>query len=138
MLRSLSLVIRQLNTSIAVSTLTSGQCRLSPLIQVIQDCSHLYHFTVKLLFKLHACKSSYYILKKTKTKGLRFKPRCGCVFNNCLIRCCGFQVFLLTPCKDTVIVSTTSSTGGSPTASGPVSGLHQSGGSRFYQRKCAT
>uniref|UniRef100_A0A8C7F3B8 Huntingtin interacting protein 1 related n=1 Tax=Oncorhynchus kisutch TaxID=8019 RepID=A0A8C7F3B8_ONCKI len=32
-----------------------GQCRLSPLIQVIQDCSHLYHFTVKLLFKLHAC-----------------------------------------------------------------------------------
>uniref|UniRef100_A0A8C7PUE8 Huntingtin interacting protein 1 related n=1 Tax=Oncorhynchus mykiss TaxID=8022 RepID=A0A8C7PUE8_ONCMY len=48
-------LIRQLNTSIAISTLTSGQCRLSPLIQVIQDCSHLYHFTVKLLFKLHAC-----------------------------------------------------------------------------------
>ncbi|XP_035246341.1 huntingtin-interacting protein 1-related protein-like [Anguilla anguilla] len=48
-------VIRQLNTSIAISTTTSGQCRLSPLIQVIQDCSHLYHFTVKLLFKLHAC-----------------------------------------------------------------------------------
>ena len=50
-------VIRQLNTSIAISTLTSGQCRLSPLIQVIQDCSHLYPFTVKLLFKLHACES---------------------------------------------------------------------------------
>ncbi|KAJ8338641.1 hypothetical protein SKAU_G00354270 [Synaphobranchus kaupii] len=48
-------VIRQLNTSIAISTTTSGQCRLSPLIQVIQDCSQLYHFTVKLLFKLHAC-----------------------------------------------------------------------------------
>uniref|UniRef100_A0A8C4E5C4 Huntingtin interacting protein 1 related n=1 Tax=Dicentrarchus labrax TaxID=13489 RepID=A0A8C4E5C4_DICLA len=48
-------VIRQLNTSIAISTLTSGQCRLAPLIQVVQDCSHLYHFTVKLLFKLHAC-----------------------------------------------------------------------------------
>nr|XP_020458206.1 huntingtin-interacting protein 1-related protein isoform X1 [Monopterus albus] len=48
-------VLRQLNTSIAISSLTSGQCRLSPLIQVIQDCSHLYHFTVKLLFKLHAC-----------------------------------------------------------------------------------
>ncbi|XP_061119062.1 huntingtin-interacting protein 1-related protein-like isoform X2 [Conger conger] len=48
-------VIRQLNTSIAISTTTSGQCRLSPLIQVIQDSSHLYHFTVKLLFKLHAC-----------------------------------------------------------------------------------
>ncbi len=53
-------VIRQLNTSIAISTLTSGQCRLAPLIQVIQDCSHLYHFTVKLLFKLHACKNGYY------------------------------------------------------------------------------
>ncbi|XP_036385203.1 huntingtin-interacting protein 1-related protein-like [Megalops cyprinoides] len=48
-------VFRQLNTSIAISTTTSGQCRLAPLIQVIQDCSHLYHFTVKLLFKLHAC-----------------------------------------------------------------------------------
>ncbi|KAJ8380263.1 hypothetical protein SKAU_G00010410 [Synaphobranchus kaupii] len=48
-------VIRQLNTSIAISTTTSGQCRLAPLIQVIQDCSHLYHFTVQLLFKLHAC-----------------------------------------------------------------------------------
>lgn len=56
-------VIRQLNTSIAISTLTSGQCRLSPLIQVVQDCSQLYHFTVKLLFKLHACKNSYYSTK---------------------------------------------------------------------------
>lgn len=54
-LRLAETVLRQLNTSIAISTLTSGQCRLSPLIQVIQDCSHLYHFTVKLLFKLHAC-----------------------------------------------------------------------------------
>uniref|UniRef100_A0A8C5E4E2 Huntingtin interacting protein 1 related n=1 Tax=Gouania willdenowi TaxID=441366 RepID=A0A8C5E4E2_GOUWI len=51
---SLCLIV-ELNTSIAISTLTSGQCRLAPLIQVIQDCSHLYHFTVKLLFKLHAC-----------------------------------------------------------------------------------
>ncbi|XP_066545197.1 huntingtin-interacting protein 1-related protein isoform X2 [Amia ocellicauda] len=48
-------VFRQLNTSIAISTTTLGQCRLSPLIQVIQDSSQLYHFTVKLLFKLHAC-----------------------------------------------------------------------------------
>ncbi|XP_003975000.2 huntingtin interacting protein 1 related b [Takifugu rubripes] len=48
-------VIRQLNSSIAITSLTSGQCRLAPLIQVIQDTSHLYHFTVKLLFKLHAC-----------------------------------------------------------------------------------
>ncbi|XP_033828022.1 huntingtin interacting protein 1 related b [Periophthalmus magnuspinnatus] len=54
-LRLAETVIRQLNTSIAISSLTSGQCRLSPLIQVIQDCSQLYHFTVKLLFKLHAC-----------------------------------------------------------------------------------
>uniref|UniRef100_A0AAR2KH18 I/LWEQ domain-containing protein n=1 Tax=Pygocentrus nattereri TaxID=42514 RepID=A0AAR2KH18_PYGNA len=44
-----------LNTSIAISTLTAGQCKLAPLIQVIQDCSHLYHYSVKLLFKLHAC-----------------------------------------------------------------------------------
>lgn len=57
------LVIRQLNSSIAITSLTSGQCRLAPLIQVIQDSSHLYHFTVKLLFKLHACKI-YIILKK--------------------------------------------------------------------------
>uniref|UniRef100_A0A3B5KUP5 Huntingtin interacting protein 1 related n=1 Tax=Xiphophorus couchianus TaxID=32473 RepID=A0A3B5KUP5_9TELE len=48
-------VLRQLNSSIAVSSLTSGQCRLAPLIQVVQDCSQLYHFNVKLLFKLHAC-----------------------------------------------------------------------------------
>ncbi|KAF7669623.1 hypothetical protein LDENG_00166620 [Lucifuga dentata] len=54
-LRLAETVIRQLNTSIAISTLTSGQCRLAPLIQVVQDSSQLYHFTVKLLFKLHAC-----------------------------------------------------------------------------------
>ncbi|XP_062037864.1 huntingtin-interacting protein 1-related protein isoform X1 [Lepus europaeus] len=48
-------VFRQLNTAIAVSQMSSGQCRLAPLIQVIQDCSHLYHYTVKLMFKLHAC-----------------------------------------------------------------------------------
>uniref|UniRef100_A0A2K6E0P2 Huntingtin interacting protein 1 related n=1 Tax=Macaca nemestrina TaxID=9545 RepID=A0A2K6E0P2_MACNE len=46
---------RQLNTAIAVSQMSTGQCRLAPLIQVIQDCSHLYHYTVKLLFKLHSC-----------------------------------------------------------------------------------
>ncbi|XP_061115973.1 huntingtin interacting protein 1 related b [Conger conger] len=54
-LRLAETVIRQLNTSIAISTTASGQCRLAPLIQVIQDCSHLYHFTVQLLFRLHAC-----------------------------------------------------------------------------------
>ncbi|KAJ3590711.1 hypothetical protein NHX12_008660, partial [Muraenolepis orangiensis] len=35
--------------------LGAGQCRLAPLIQVILDCSHLYDYTVKLLFKLHSC-----------------------------------------------------------------------------------
>ncbi|XP_017269454.1 huntingtin interacting protein 1 related b [Kryptolebias marmoratus] len=54
-LRLAETVLRQLNSSIAVTSLTSGQCRLAPLIQVVQDCSQLYHFKVKLLFKLHAC-----------------------------------------------------------------------------------
>ncbi|XP_019362713.1 PREDICTED: huntingtin-interacting protein 1-related protein [Gavialis gangeticus] len=48
-------VFRQLNTSMAVSQMSAVQCRLAPLIQAIQDCSHLYHYTVKLLFKLHSC-----------------------------------------------------------------------------------
>ncbi|OCU02036.1 hypothetical protein XELAEV_18007794mg [Xenopus laevis] len=48
-------VFRQLNSSIAVSQMSAGQCKLAPLIQVIQDCSHLYHYTVKLMFKLHSC-----------------------------------------------------------------------------------
>ncbi|KAM6423406.1 huntingtin-interacting protein 1-related protein [Liasis olivaceus] len=48
-------VFRQLNTSMAVSQMSAVQCRLAPLIQVIQDCSHLYHYTVKLMFNLHAC-----------------------------------------------------------------------------------
>lgn len=50
-------VFRQLNTSMAVSQMSAVQCRLAPLIQVIQDCSHLYHYTVKLMFKLHSCES---------------------------------------------------------------------------------
>ncbi|KAF3847871.1 hypothetical protein F7725_020899 [Dissostichus mawsoni] len=33
----------------------SVSCRLAPLIQVILDSSHLYDYTVKLLFKLHSC-----------------------------------------------------------------------------------
>ncbi|XP_042297717.1 huntingtin-interacting protein 1-related protein isoform X2 [Sceloporus undulatus] len=48
-------VFRQLNTSMAVSQMSAVQCRLAPLIQVILDCSHLYHYTVKLMFKLHSC-----------------------------------------------------------------------------------
>lgn len=50
-------VFRQLNTSMAVSQMSAVQCRLAPLIQVIQDCSHLYHYSVKLMFKLHSCES---------------------------------------------------------------------------------
>ncbi|XP_043924850.1 huntingtin-interacting protein 1-related protein isoform X2 [Protopterus annectens] len=48
-------VFKQMNTSIAFSQTSAGQCRLAPLIQVIQDCSHLYHYLVKLMFKLHSC-----------------------------------------------------------------------------------
>uniref|UniRef100_A0A098LY23 Huntingtin-interacting protein 1-related protein n=1 Tax=Hypsiglena sp. JMG-2014 TaxID=1550645 RepID=A0A098LY23_9SAUR len=48
-------VFRQLNTSMAISQMSAVQCRLAPLIQVIQDCSHLYHYTVKLMFNLHSC-----------------------------------------------------------------------------------
>uniref|UniRef100_A0A3Q3CQF0 ENTH domain-containing protein n=1 Tax=Haplochromis burtoni TaxID=8153 RepID=A0A3Q3CQF0_HAPBU len=38
----------------AKSTTPAGQCRLIPLIPLIQDCSFLYHFCVRLLFKLHS------------------------------------------------------------------------------------
>ncbi|XP_010220475.1 PREDICTED: huntingtin-interacting protein 1-related protein [Tinamus guttatus] len=48
-------VFRQLNAAVAVSQMSAVQCRLAPLIQVIQDCSHLYHYAVKLMFKLHSC-----------------------------------------------------------------------------------
>ncbi|XP_069475736.1 huntingtin-interacting protein 1-related protein [Ambystoma mexicanum] len=54
-LRLAESVSRQLNTAVAVSQMSAGQCKLAPLIQVIQDCSHLYHYTVKLMFKLHSC-----------------------------------------------------------------------------------
>lgn len=33
---------------------SSGQCRLAPLIQCIQDSSQLYDYCVKILFKLYA------------------------------------------------------------------------------------
>ncbi|MEQ2199840.1 hypothetical protein XENOCAPTIV_013831 [Xenoophorus captivus] len=38
----------------AKSTTPAGQCRLTPLIPLILDCSFLYHFSVRLLFKLHS------------------------------------------------------------------------------------
>ncbi|XP_009321900.1 PREDICTED: huntingtin-interacting protein 1-like [Pygoscelis adeliae] len=48
-------VFSSLDMSRSVSVTAAGQCRLAPLIQVILDCSHLYDYTVKLLFKLHSC-----------------------------------------------------------------------------------
>ncbi|XP_037736811.2 huntingtin-interacting protein 1 isoform X5 [Chelonia mydas] len=49
------MVFSSLDMSRSVSVTAAGQCRLAPLIQVILDCSHLYDYTVKLLFKLHSC-----------------------------------------------------------------------------------
>ncbi|XP_070573421.1 LOW QUALITY PROTEIN: huntingtin-interacting protein 1-like [Ptychodera flava] len=37
------------------SMTSTGQCRLAPLIPMIQDSSALYDLSVKILFKLHAC-----------------------------------------------------------------------------------
>ncbi|XP_043910045.1 huntingtin-interacting protein 1 [Protopterus annectens] len=48
-------VFNSLDMSRSVSVTATGQCRLAPLIQVILDSSHLYDYTVKLLFKLHSC-----------------------------------------------------------------------------------
>uniref|UniRef100_A0A2K6AIP2 Huntingtin interacting protein 1 n=1 Tax=Mandrillus leucophaeus TaxID=9568 RepID=A0A2K6AIP2_MANLE len=48
-------MFNSLDMSRSVSVTAAGQCRLAPLIQVILDCSHLYDYTVKLLFKLHSC-----------------------------------------------------------------------------------
>ncbi|XP_033951961.1 huntingtin-interacting protein 1-related protein-like [Pseudochaenichthys georgianus] len=48
-------VLRQLDANGAKSDTPAGQCRLTPLIPLILDCSFLYHFTVLLMFKLHSC-----------------------------------------------------------------------------------
>uniref|UniRef100_A0A8C1KVP2 Huntingtin interacting protein 1 related a n=1 Tax=Cyprinus carpio TaxID=7962 RepID=A0A8C1KVP2_CYPCA len=50
----LNAVFRQMECSSTSSTTPVGQCRLAPLVLVIQDCGLLYHFLVKLLFKLHS------------------------------------------------------------------------------------
>ncbi|XP_076876849.1 huntingtin-interacting protein 1-related protein [Brachyhypopomus gauderio] len=47
-------VFRQLDSNSTSSTTPVGQCRLAPLVPVIQDCGPLYHFLVKLIFKLHS------------------------------------------------------------------------------------
>uniref|UniRef100_A0AAQ5ZWG1 I/LWEQ domain-containing protein n=1 Tax=Amphiprion ocellaris TaxID=80972 RepID=A0AAQ5ZWG1_AMPOC len=44
----------KLDANGAKSTTPAGQCRLTPLIPLILDCSFLYHFSVRLLFKLHS------------------------------------------------------------------------------------
>ncbi|XP_031434138.1 huntingtin-interacting protein 1-related protein isoform X2 [Clupea harengus] len=44
----------QLDTHNISPTAVVAQCRLAPLVLVIQDCSPLYHLLVKLLFKLHS------------------------------------------------------------------------------------
>ncbi|KAF3849238.1 hypothetical protein F7725_015735 [Dissostichus mawsoni] len=49
-------VLRQLDANGAKSDTPAGQCRLTPLIPLVLDCSFLYHFTVLLMFKLHSCK----------------------------------------------------------------------------------
>lgn len=51
------LVFGSLNMSRSNSMMSSGQCRLAPLIPCIQDSSQLYDYCVKILFKLHASKS---------------------------------------------------------------------------------
>nr|XP_054749520.1 huntingtin-interacting protein 1-like isoform X1 [Lytechinus pictus] len=48
-------VFRSFDMSRALSGTPSGQCRLSPLIPVILDSAQLYDFSVRLLYKLHAC-----------------------------------------------------------------------------------
>ncbi|XP_038059088.1 huntingtin-interacting protein 1-like isoform X2 [Patiria miniata] len=43
------------NLARSMSVAPNGQCRLAPLIPVILDCGLLYDYSVRLLFKLHAC-----------------------------------------------------------------------------------
>ncbi|XP_028318296.1 huntingtin-interacting protein 1-related protein-like [Gouania willdenowi] len=47
-------VFRQLDANHAKSCTSAGQCRLTPLIPLILDSSFIYHFSVRLLFKLHS------------------------------------------------------------------------------------
>ncbi|XP_065226702.1 huntingtin-interacting protein 1 isoform X2 [Planococcus citri] len=47
-------IFGSLDMSRSNSMTSSGQCRLAPLIQCIQDSSQLYDYCVKILFKLHA------------------------------------------------------------------------------------
>ncbi|KAK6626211.1 hypothetical protein RUM43_006517 [Polyplax serrata] len=49
-----SAVFGSLNMSRCNSMMSSGQCRLAPLIPCVQDSSRLYDYCVKILFKLHS------------------------------------------------------------------------------------
>lgn len=49
-----SAIFGSLNVSRSNSMMSSGQCRLAPLIPCIQDSSQLYDYCVRILFKLHA------------------------------------------------------------------------------------
>lgn len=40
----------------------SGQCKLAPMIMLIQESNQLYDFTVRFMFRLHDC-NFYFILK---------------------------------------------------------------------------
>lgn len=46
------------------SMVESGQCKLTPIILLIQESNQLYHFAVKFMFKLH---DSNYIIKKNRS-----------------------------------------------------------------------
>ncbi|XP_022109493.1 huntingtin-interacting protein 1-like isoform X2 [Acanthaster planci] len=48
-------VFSTFNLARSLSVAPNGQCRLAPLIQVILDSGLLYDYSVRLLFKLHAC-----------------------------------------------------------------------------------
>ncbi|XP_063065820.1 huntingtin-interacting protein 1, partial [Engraulis encrasicolus] len=47
-------VFGQLDSHNISPTAVVAQCRLAPLVLILQDCSPLYHLLVKLLFKLHS------------------------------------------------------------------------------------
>uniref|UniRef100_U5EQY1 Putative actin-binding protein n=1 Tax=Corethrella appendiculata TaxID=1370023 RepID=U5EQY1_9DIPT len=52
---ALQATIFQSITTFCVNSMTSaGQCRLAPLIPLIQDSNPLYDFVVRIMFKLHA------------------------------------------------------------------------------------
>lgn len=47
-------IFNSINTFHVNSMTSAGQCRLSPLIPLIQDSNQLYDFLVRIMFKLHS------------------------------------------------------------------------------------